>query len=466
MDRAANNALYALWLTKEVTKILEADTSNTSWGLINKSQLPASCFLWIEDKNKKSTWHLPYREGAGGIDPNTKMYKKAGAVNLGALRAISQALGGSRTGTPMNVPPQIRSKIKKLLKQYKIGTYKESSKEAQEMNIIESSITGQFAKQQIDKENRVIRGVSLLRPTSTNRYFEGSTGTRFTENFLAQIAEKVNGTKIYADHAGRDELDKHHGVRSVHDLIGYYENGHMENGIPKADIHYLPNHASWLEPLVENMADKVGLSVVAKGDMIFDRNTKIVEATDLKTLGSIDLVTETGSTVNMFESKHTEEEVNDMEYEKITMAELIENRPDIVESLTESVKLDLTKKSETDKYKKMYENIVESDKKLKLKIDEFEVKEAAKEKAEKVDALITESKLPKEFVTDVFKESLLEADSEDKIKKLIDDRKTIVESKQGGVHGMGDDTDITESAVSEEEEKKYAEKVKSAIKER
>ena len=464
MNRAANNALYALWLSKEVKKILEADTSNTSWALVNKSQLPYQCFLWVEDKNKKSTWHLPYREGTGGIDPDTKMFRRAGPVNLNALRAVSQAIGGARTGTPMNIPAQIKAKIKKLLKQYKIGDYKESKQEEQEMDILESSISGQFIDQKLDKENRLIKGVSLLRPTSTNKYFPGSTGTRFTEAFLTQIANEVNGKKIYADHVSKDELDKHYGIRSVHDLIGYYENGRMENGIPKADIRYLSNQASWIEPLVEEMADKVGLSIAAKGEMIFDRSTGIVEATNLKKLGSIDLVTETGSTINMFESKH-DEGAKEMEYEKITMADLIENRPDIIESLTESVKADLSTKTEVDKYKKLNEKILEANKKLKLQVDEFQVKEAARKKAEKITALIKESKIPEEFITDVFTESLMEAKDEERVKKLIEDRKALVETKKVGVHDMGDTTNIHESEMTDEEMKKYAEEIKSAVKE-
>ena len=111
MDRAANNTLFALWLNAEVNKILERDASNRSWTLINKTLLPPQCFLWIEDRTKKSTWHLPYREGTGGIDPETKMYRKAGPINLNALRAISQAIGGARTGSPMSIPKEIRNKI-------------------------------------------------------------------------------------------------------------------------------------------------------------------------------------------------------------------------------------------------------------------------------------------------------------------------------------------------------------------
>lgn len=88
--------------------------SDAPWSKVNKSKLPKSAFLWIEgDGKKKSQWHLPYKDAQGNI-------------NLGALRAISQALGGARTGKPMNIPSDVRKKINNLLKRYKIGTDKKS----------------------------------------------------------------------------------------------------------------------------------------------------------------------------------------------------------------------------------------------------------------------------------------------------------------------------------------------------
>lgn len=111
-----------------IDKVLlgEQETSTKSWAQVNKSKLPASCFLWVSDKEKKSTWKLPYREGAGGIDPKTGMYRSDGPINLNAVRAIMSALGGARTGKAMNVPADVRKRAEALAKKYKIGKYKES----------------------------------------------------------------------------------------------------------------------------------------------------------------------------------------------------------------------------------------------------------------------------------------------------------------------------------------------------
>jgi len=109
----------------KLESILEQAVSTRSWAKVNKSKLPASCFLWVPDPKKKSTWKLPYREGAGGIDSKTGMYKKAGPINLNAIRAILAAIGGARTGKPMSVPTSVRKRVEALAKKYKIGKYKE-----------------------------------------------------------------------------------------------------------------------------------------------------------------------------------------------------------------------------------------------------------------------------------------------------------------------------------------------------
>ena len=100
---------YSSWRdTKEEEK--EEATSDAPWASVDKSALPVSAFLWVEDPKKKSTWHLPYKDASGNI-------------NLGALRAIAAAVAGARTGSPMSIPSSVRAKITALLKRHKIGQY-------------------------------------------------------------------------------------------------------------------------------------------------------------------------------------------------------------------------------------------------------------------------------------------------------------------------------------------------------
>ena len=445
MDRATNNAIFALWLSAEVRKIMERDASNKSWTLVDTTKLPSQCYLWIEDRDKKSTWHLPYREGAAGIDPETKMYRKAGPVNLDALRAIDEAIGGAKTETAISIPKEIRNKITKLLKEFNIGEYAESRKDndmKKTITITEASISGQFKESVIDKEQRLIPGVALLNETSSNIYYPGSKGTKFSEAFRKAIASNIDGKKVYVDHAGKDELANHRGVRSIRDVIGYYENGRMESGIPKADIKYLTNQAPFVESIME-MADLVGLSIVANGQMSYDVSTGIAEAFALKELQSVDLVTETGSTINMFESDNNIEEGDFMDYKDLSIQTIRENRPDLVEGLESGIMDKMSTKDEVDGFKKQITDLTESLKKSKQKVDEYEVKEKAVKRADVIDGLLEESKINAKLITTIFRETLLDAKDDEAVKKLIKDRKLLAPVK--GVTGMGDHTEIKES---------------------
>lgn len=114
------------------SEVDEEEASNKSWASVDKAKLPAACFLWVEDAEKKSTWHLPYREGTGDINPETGMYSKAGAINLGAVRAIMAALGGARSGKAMSVPDAVKAKAEALAKRFKIGSYAEAQEAIEE----------------------------------------------------------------------------------------------------------------------------------------------------------------------------------------------------------------------------------------------------------------------------------------------------------------------------------------------
>lgn len=446
MDRAANNAMYALLLSAEVEKILEREGSNTSWSLIQIFKLPHQSFLWIEDREDRRKWHLPYREGAGGIDPETKLFRKAGAVNLNALRAIDTIINKPNSIMPSVIPKEIRNKITKLLKEFNIGEFKESKNMAKTYNFNEASISGQFKESVLDKESRLIPGVVLLRETSSNLYYPGSKETRFSEAFRSSVAQNITGSKFYINHASQAEMDKNHGVRSAHDLAGFYENGRMEAGIPKADIRYLEHQAPFIESIME-MADKVGLSIVANGEMSYDKETGIAEAYSLKKLHSADLVTEPGSTINMFESDNNnieEEEGDFMDYKDLSIQTILENRPDLVEGFEKGIMDKMSTKEEVDGFKDQIKTLTESNKTLKQKVDEFDVKEKAAARAVEIDELIKESKIDAKLITPIFKETLSEAKDNEAVKKLIEDRKLLSPVKKG-VKGMGDHTDIDES---------------------
>lgn len=111
------------WSAIDLEDVTEATTfSDTSWATVNKSDLPASAFLIVGDKDKKGTWHLPYKDASG-------------KVNKGALRALSVIVkSGQFRGQKLSfsIPQAIKTKIEGLLKLAKIGKYakkKESTTE-------------------------------------------------------------------------------------------------------------------------------------------------------------------------------------------------------------------------------------------------------------------------------------------------------------------------------------------------
>lgn len=93
---------------------------------------------------------------------------------------------------------------------------------------------------------------------------------------------------------------------------------------------------------------------------------------------------------------------------------------------------------------------------IKAKNDEFEAKEKMAAKVEMIDKLLKESELPKEMVTDYFREMLLKLD-EEHVKEAIADRKKVTE-KTGKVTDSGDEFD-----GGEKEKKEATETDKKAV---
>jgi regulator of replication initiation timing len=445
MDRNVQTAILI------ESALAEADaTSDTSWATVDKSKLPAKCFLWVEDPKDKSTWHLPYREGAGSIGPDG-MYSEAGPVNLGALRAIAAAVGGARSGKPMDLPPEIKAKMMRLMKQYKIGDMKESRMNMSNATLVESGIVGELTEAMHDKEAGVIRGMALLRKSSVNHeYFKEATGRDYSDRALQEAAQICVGKKCYFDHQGKTESENNRGVRKVREMAGFFENGRVENGVPKADLRYLPTpqNKEFFEALVKLNAPGVGLSIVANGELVFDRVNKREIVNTIKEMRSIDLVSETGSTINLFESANVAGKEDQMDLSTITLADLTGNRPDIVQQIAESVKAASNKDGELTKLVQENATLKAENTDLKTKVDGYEVKEAIAIKKIAIETEITESKIPKDYVTEVLRESLMAAATPENRKKILADRMTIIESATKGVKGSGGEKKIEESGGS------------------
>ena len=440
MDVVIQNALYASWLAGHVNTLLEQNPGNEQWRKMRKTNLPRNCFLWVEDETKRSTWHIPYREGAGEIDKKSGYFESAGAVNLNVLRAVAQIIESPPGGEEIQLPAKIKSKINHVLEANKVGRFNDGGEEL--MEIHESSISAQFVGARLDKENRVVENVTVLGPTSVNHQHPRAKGRRYLEKARQSAALLLEGVKAYTDHATKSQTQDSGGVRSVREILGYYSTGRIdEHGNVRANMHYLKNNAEWFEPLVEEMPDKIGNSIHASGSAAYNSQDLMEDVQDINKVWSIDLVTEPGSTKNLFESK----EGNQLDYREISMADLTENRPDLVKAITIQVKESLKDDSAMTDLKEQVKSLLEENKTLKAKQDESDLKERLAAKKEEIAKVLKESKLKDAHITPVFREMLENATDIAGVKKLIEDREKLV--MQGtGVRGMGN-TEVVESEV-------------------
>ena len=261
-----------------VQEIEEAITfSDASWARVNKSKLPASCFLIVGDPKKKTTWHLPYREGAGGIDPNTGMYRKAGPVNKGAIRALLQLFGGSRGGIKnFSVPAEVKAKVQALAKQAKIGApaAKKEDLNSYASYIIEQEVfgddTGQSYKRRISED---------LAFNLTEAKFE--EGTKKVELTLLKSGWSKNGNfhpkdqieqllpliesrpKMYLDHKILPENQRHMKLsRSTSEWAATIEKVWVDGDELKAVVEFTDNpNTVWLFEEAKKYPDQVQVSV-------------------------------------------------------------------------------------------------------------------------------------------------------------------------------------------------------------
>jgi hypothetical protein len=165
-----------------------------------------------------------------------------------------------------------------------------------------------------------------------------------------------------------------------------------------------------------------------------------------------------------------------MKLSEITIDQLKLHAPELVES----IKNEVDPEEETQKLRDRIEELENSEKSLqkelekvsteldtlKLKVDEYQAKEAVDKKRELRDKKLAEADLPEDYITPLFKESLMKMD-EETMDKHIAERKEIAEKKKGGVTDMGDETDLKDDKDDKKKagdlEESDKDKIKSAF---
>ena len=431
-------------------------SSDAAWGDVDKSKLPAACFLWVEDPDKKSTWHLPVYMGAGGIDSKSGMYRRRGPVNLGALRAASSAIAGGRTGKPMSVPASVKAKLHALLKAHNIGQEGDYSfyrtphlaESGDRPSHLVETITFEGAEFIADPKQKVVKNVVMLGPISSHGY-------EYKQEAMAQaVASKLyEGCRIFINHTEKG------GSRDVMALAGIFKNTRHERGKVKGDAYLLPDqYGTKFFNIASTMPEAAGCSHVADGKLVKTEGKQYVEA--ITKVHSVDLVVQGATTSNVFEGV-TPAGDQSMNLTEAKLEDVRATRPDLVHQLVlegattrdeevqaliseketlASEKAALLKEKET--LTQANGTLTEAKNQLQAKLDESAVLEATRQKEAVVAKCCAE--LPEQAVTVLFKEQCLNVKTgtpfdlkvfEAKVMELVKDRKTLCE--QTGVHGMG-----------------------------
>lgn len=268
-----------------------------------------------------------------------------------------------------------------------------------------------FSESKIDKENLTISDVVLLGPVSKN-------GRKYTESCMRKAVSLYENIQAYVNHP--DNSEEESGVRNIRNLAGKYRNIRYLEGKIKGDFVGLSNENGKLfVDIAESMPEIAGLSHNADGVWKNENGEQIVE--ELTVVHSVDLVSTPATTNGIFEDRSKKT----MDYKDITLTGLNSNRPDLIEEI------------KREDQKKINE-LIEKTNKLETEKDEIEIKLKGKERAELISKKLNESEMPKDAITDTFKEMLINAD-EDKIDKLIEDRKSLYESANSGIKNMGGD---------------------------
>ena len=165
--------------------------------------------------------------------------------------------------------------------------------------LIEAGPSGSIKLGNIDRAMGVIRGTTLIGPTSVN----GGKGRKYSEPALKKIAAMAEGLPGYLNHVAPDVAFR---PRDVRELAVRHKNVRYDAATQtvKSDMYVLPQHADLVFGLAETFGDHIGNSLVSRGAVRMEADgTEVVE--DVLQLRSADLVSDPASTKGLFESDHS-----------------------------------------------------------------------------------------------------------------------------------------------------------------
>ena len=270
-------------------------------------------------------------------------------------------------------------------------------------------------RMRVDRVEGVIRGVKILGLESRNR-------RSYLPEALAQAARLYEDAKVNVNHpkgnpgAPRDYQDRMGTIRNV--------NARPGEGL-FADFYFNPKHAL-AEQLIwdaEHAPENVGFSHNVEARTVRQGERIVVEA--ITRVQSVDLVADPATTRSLFESaaQNSPGEDNNISIDKeraLTAEVLKQNFPELVEEICREA--------------------LEEQRRLKAEVERLAALEAAHQKQATVRLLLREFNFPdpesnnpkdKTIVSEQFLELLLEAENEEAIRELIEERARLVRTLEG-----------------------------------
>jgi len=282
----------------------------------------------------------------------------------------------------------------------------------------------------------IIKNVALLGAVSLHGY-------EYLPEAMQKAVPLYNNIKAFVNHPSADELKVSR--RDVRNIAGKFINPRFESSPAKVrgDFVGLPNENGKLfMDVAQNMPDIAAMSHNARGKFAQRDGKKVVE--EIQSVYSVDLVASGATNTTMFESDNSNNVVkeNTMEWKDVDSKGLKDNRHDLFEEIFSAGAT-----SRDEEVKELSEDLD----KTKQELDKLEVEKTMGEKEALVNKLLTESKLPAEAKTDIFRQQLtaLQPEKEgntieEQVKKLIDDRIVAISGKKG-VTNMGGEKNLSES---------------------
>jgi hypothetical protein len=303
------------------------------------------------------------------------------------------------------------------------------SRERENMNI---PIISELREARVDRDGCLVEGIILTSGVSEN-------GAFYPPEVVEKAAEIFNGVQCYTDHPRESE-----GERSVRDLVGQIEHAWAQDGNLRATIRLSRAHDWLLTMIGEGLVGDLSINALGRTKVARRDGRVVREVVEISKAHSVDFVARAaaGGRVEKIlrESAGYAESLRLLE--RISLEELEEARPDLLEKLREQIRNEfLEENSETRKEIREIE-------------EELERQRIALEREKVATRLISSSGLPEDAKKFVLTEALSleisgeqgddgkgseEALYEKAVQGLIERHRTYLAglSSKGLIRGMG-----------------------------